>query len=140
MKDFWSKHHYKIITTSTIIILLGFSYQVMSYLFSLKDDKRKPTPRSAVRSVLAHKVEYGTILSPIRADGRVVSTQQVVLSSEVRGKILEGSVPFKKGQQFRKNQVLIKAEHVGGSLSRTMYLELSTGKIWLKVKKEKIEL
>ncbi|MCK4965945.1 chemotaxis protein CheD [bacterium] len=39
-----------------------------------------------------------------------------------------------------KNQVLIESEHVGGALSRTMYLELSTGNIWLKVKKEKIEL
>ena len=108
MKDFWSKHHYKIITTLTIIILLGFSYQVMAYLFSLKNDKIKPPPKSAVRSVLAHKVEYNTILSPIRTDGRVVSTQEIVLSSEVRGKILEGDVSFKKGQQFRKNQLLIR--------------------------------
>lgn len=39
-----------------------------------------------------------------------------------------------------KNQVLIKSEHVGGSLSRTMYLDIETGKTWLKIKGENIEL
>ena len=39
-----------------------------------------------------------------------------------------------------KNQVLIKSEHVGGSLSRTMYLEVGSGRTWLKIRGEKIEL
>jgi len=61
-----------------------------------------------MRSVLAEKVHYGKILSPVFGTGRVVTTEDVVVSSEVRGRILEGSIPFKKGQQFNKGDVLIK--------------------------------
>lgn len=39
-----------------------------------------------------------------------------------------------------QNQVLISAEHVGGTLSRTMYLDIKTGRTWLKVKGENIDL
>lgn len=39
-----------------------------------------------------------------------------------------------------KNQVLIKAEHIGGSLARTMYLDVNSGKIRLKVQGDTIEL
>lgn len=39
-----------------------------------------------------------------------------------------------------KNQVLIKSEHVGGSVARTMYLDVNTGKTWLKIKKDTVEL
>lgn len=41
---------------------------------------------------------------------------------------------------FWKNGVLIDAEHVGGSLSRTMRLNVGTGRAVLKVRGEEIEL
>jgi len=31
-----------------------------------------------------------------------------------------------------KNNILIKAEDIGGQVSRTVRLEISTGKVWLK--------
>ncbi len=34
---------------------------------------------------------------------------------------------------FLKNNVLIGREDVGGSKARTMYLEIATGKVWVKV-------
>jgi len=108
MKIFFEKHSHTIITTITIILLLGFSYQVMSYLISLRKEPEKRLQPVVTRSVLASPVKYGTILSPVIGDGRVVSTQDVVLSSEVRGKILNGSIPFKKGQQFNKGDILTK--------------------------------
>jgi multidrug efflux pump subunit AcrA (membrane-fusion protein) len=108
MKEFWHKHHYAIVTSLTIAILLIFSYQVMAYLFSLKGEPERPVLKPAVRSVLAKQVVYSDIQSPVKADGRVVSTQEVSVSSEVRGKILEGDIPLKKGQSFRKGAVLIR--------------------------------
>ena len=108
MKRFFVKHSYLIITTITFAILIGFSYKMMLYLISLKKDPRRIPQAVITRSVLAQEVQYKTILSLVTGTGRVVSTQQVVVSSEVRGKILEGTIPFKKGQQFRKGDVLIK--------------------------------
>ena len=108
MKKFWQKNSYGIVTVLTIVILLGFSYQVMTFLIGLKQDP-KATPQPVItRSVKSEKVNYGKIISPVFGTGRVVSTEDVVVSSEVSGKIIEGSIPFKKGQQFRKGDVLIK--------------------------------
>ena len=39
-----------------------------------------------------------------------------------------------------KNQVLIKSEHIGGSIARTMYLDINSGKTWLKIKGQNLEL
>ncbi|MFC1725907.1 efflux RND transporter periplasmic adaptor subunit [candidate division KSB1 bacterium] len=108
MKEIWKKHSYGIITTLTIIVLLVFSYQVMAYLFSLRKDPPKRPPMVAARSVHIQKVQYGSVTSPVIRDGRVVSKQEIVVSTEVRGKILEGDVPFKIGQQFKKGDILIK--------------------------------
>ncbi len=41
---------------------------------------------------------------------------------------------------FWKNSVLIDAEHVGGSLSRTMRLDVGSGRAVLKVRGKEIEL
>ena len=41
---------------------------------------------------------------------------------------------------FWQNQVLIAGEHVGGNISRTMYLEIATGRTWLKIHNEVVEL
>lgn len=108
MKKFWQKNNYVIISILTIIILLGFSYQVMSFLISMKQDPQSMPQPIIMRSVLAEKVNYGKILSPVSGTGRVAPTENLVVSSEVRGRILEGSIPFKIGQQFNKGDVLIK--------------------------------
>ena len=108
MKEFWKKHNYVIITTVTIVVLIAFSYQVMAYLFSLRKDPPKRPPIAAVRSVNTQKVKYTSIKSPVIRDGRVVSKQEIAVSSEVRGIILEGDIPFKKGQRFKKGDVLLR--------------------------------
>jgi chemotaxis protein CheD len=41
---------------------------------------------------------------------------------------------------FWQNGVLTKAEHVGGTMSRTMYLELASGRVWLTSGGKEIEL
>jgi chemotaxis protein CheD len=41
---------------------------------------------------------------------------------------------------FWQNGILIKAEHCGGTISRTMYLEMETGRVWLTTGGKEIEL
>lgn len=41
---------------------------------------------------------------------------------------------------FWKNNMLIEKEHVGGQMSRTMYLDIESGRTWLVVKGQEIEL
>ena len=39
-----------------------------------------------------------------------------------------------------KNNLLIKAEHVGGSISRTLSLHVDTGEVWLKTTEDNVKL
>jgi len=41
---------------------------------------------------------------------------------------------------FWKNGILIDAEDIGGTVARTMHLEIGTGKVWLSVSGQMIEL
>ncbi len=43
-------------------------------------------------------------------------------------------------KMFWKNNVLISAEHVGGSIPRTLYLEIGSGYTWMTSRGEKLEL
>jgi len=108
MKQFIEKHSHTLVALVTAIVLLGFSYQVMAYLFSLRKEPEKRPPIIPIRSVQCSTIDYGTLVSPVTASGRVVSTREVVLNSEVSGRILEGDVPLKKGQRFGKGDVLIR--------------------------------
>ncbi len=39
-----------------------------------------------------------------------------------------------------KNNLLIDGENVGGNISRTMYLEIGTGRTWLQIKGQEVPL
>ncbi len=108
MKKFFNDHKYGIVTFVTIVLVLGFSYHVMSYLVSQREKPKNDDRREVIRHVKAKKVQYGTVTTSVLGSGRLISVQDVVISSEVRGKILEGDIPFKKGQMFKKNNTLIK--------------------------------
>lgn len=43
-------------------------------------------------------------------------------------------------KMFWKNNVLIAAEHVGGSIPRTIYLEIGSGHTWMTSQGESVEL
>jgi len=43
-------------------------------------------------------------------------------------------------KMFWKNNLMIAAEHVGGNLPRTLYLEVGSGKAWLTAGGEKVDL
>ena len=41
---------------------------------------------------------------------------------------------------FWKSGLMVKAEHVGGTASRTMFLEIGDGKVWLQIGGEEVPL
>lgn len=43
-------------------------------------------------------------------------------------------------KMFWKNNIMIKAEHVGGTIPRTLYLEVGSGKTWITSRGEMIDL
>jgi len=116
MEKFITRNSHRIVTVITIILVLVFSWQVMSYLIGQrKKPEQRPRPE-VVRHVTTELVSYESVTTSVIGRGRLVSKQAVVISSEVRGKILEGAIPFKIGQTFKKNAVLINIYNKDASL------------------------
>lgn len=109
------KQKYIIIISGVVIII--FAFLSMMWLSSLKEDPRKIPPREVIRYVKAKPIEYETRTTTIVSPGRVYSNSEVILSAEVTGKILPGNVQFKKGQSFKKGDLLIKIYDVEAGLS-----------------------
>ncbi len=100
------KQKYIIIAAGVAIIL--FAYFSMSFLSGFKKDPVKAPEKEIFRYVKAEAVNYSNQKGEIFASGRVYSKSEVALSAEVGGKILTGNVPFKKGQKFKKGDILLK--------------------------------
>lgn len=58
-----------------------------------------------VKATTATNLDYD---SNVKYRGRISSYENVSLSAEVSGKIMQGNVPFKTGQAFKKNDLLIQ--------------------------------
>jgi multidrug efflux pump subunit AcrA (membrane-fusion protein) len=100
------RRHY--ITAAGIVLLLALGFFGMKGLSSLEPDPKVKPPQKIKRYAEAQAVKYKTITSQTKATGRVASQNFVDLSSEVQGKILRGQLPLKKGQSFRKGQLLVR--------------------------------
>lgn len=100
------KQKYIIIISGIVIII--FSFISMHLLSELKEAPRRIPPKESIRYVKAELIKYDNYSAKIVKTGRVYSNAEVILSSEVVGKILPGNVPFKKGQSFRKGDLLLK--------------------------------
>jgi len=110
------KNRKYIIIASGIAIVL-FSYFSMSYLSGLKSSPKKMPTKEIIRYVKASPIKYSDLTTELVASGRVYSQSEITISAEVSGKIEQGSVPFKKGQSFRKGDLLIKVEDYQAGLS-----------------------
>ena len=113
------KQKYIVIASGIAIIL--FAYFSMSFLSGLKKEPVKNPEKEILRFVKAIPIKYTTHDGEIVSSGRVYSKSEVALSAEVGGKILAGNVPFKKGQKFRKGDLLLKIydKEAGLSLKAT---------------------
>ncbi len=98
----------KLKTVIAIAVLIGLALLASSILAGFKEEKKQPARKPQIKTVTVKKVENKTILSSINGSGRVSSLETFDLVSEVSGKIMKGNILFKKGQSFKKGDLLVK--------------------------------
>jgi len=98
----------RLIIIIAILIIVGGAYGFMVYLNNQKEEQEQRPPEEQKRFVRAESVKYGDVTVQVIATGRLSSQQYVDISSEVQGKILAGNIRFKKGQSFKKGDLLIR--------------------------------
>lgn len=97
-----------LIILGSIVLILIVAVALSSVFSGMKPEEEKKEEEKIIRYVKASKIEYSDIESELTETGRVASKSIIDLSPEVRGKILNGTVQLKKGQSFRKGQLLLK--------------------------------
>lgn len=100
------KKFYQIFAAVVIMIIGGFF--LMELFASMAKEKPKEKTVTPKRFVQAAPVNFNDHITRIVASGRVMSAEQVNLSSEVQGRITEGDVSLRKGISFKKGQVLVR--------------------------------
>lgn len=90
------------------LVIVAGSFFIMGALGSLKEEPVTTPPDDPVRAVQASAVDYGEVEVQFEAAGRLGSHQYVDLITEVQGEILPGSVALKKGESFKKGNLLIR--------------------------------
>jgi multidrug efflux pump subunit AcrA (membrane-fusion protein) len=89
-----------------LIILLGGSAALSMLFVSMKPEPPRNPDNSIKRFVKTETVAYSDIVSPLAREGRMVSSNEVMLVAEASGKIQSGQVPLRKGTSFRKGQLI----------------------------------
>lgn len=106
----------KILVVLGVVTILAVSLLAMQGLSGMKEEvKNEPQPE-ARRYVKTSKVAYESIPTELVAFGRVNSSLPLDLITEVSGKILQGNVPLKEGQRFRKGTLLFKVDNTEAKL------------------------
>lgn len=90
----------------SLVVLLGGSFALSELFISLKPEPPRRPASDAKRFVKAETVIYTKIVSPLNREGRVVSSNEVLLVSEAAGKIEAGQVALKKGASFKKGELI----------------------------------
>ncbi|MEM6763851.1 MAG: efflux RND transporter periplasmic adaptor subunit [Bacteroidota bacterium] len=102
--------------TATILILLGAFY-LQDTLASREIPVRQMSFQEQTKTVKAEPVEYRSREIAISNIGKVLSENAIDLITEVQGTIERGDVLLKRGQRFRKGQVLFKVNDNEARLS-----------------------
>lgn len=100
--------HRKIISFVFVLLIIGGAIGLAIFFTKMKPKPDYATPDKLRRMVETQLVKYDRISTTIEAPGRLVPSKTVEIISEAQGKILQGKVPLKKGQQFHKGDLLCK--------------------------------
>jgi len=92
-----------------VTILIG-GFIIMISLISLRDEPSASQPTQQVRFVETREIKLETVEAEIIAYGRLKSSQPVTLYSEVNGTLVQGDIPFKPAQSFRRHELLLKID------------------------------
>lgn len=86
--------------------IIGGGAAIGYYLNLLKPEPPQTPPEKPIRLVQTRIVAYDKINTSINVPGRLASQRVVDVISEVQGKILQGDIQLKKGQDFSKGDLL----------------------------------
>ena len=107
----------KIIIIATFLIIVFGAFALMEFLESTKEESVTKATTKKVVYVKAIPVSFEDKEVSVTATGRLTSQSLVDISSEVQGKILKGNIELKKGQSFRKGDLLLKVYNKEFALS-----------------------
>lgn len=85
-----------------------FSIMVAGFLVANQEAPERNMDSEQVLYVKAQPVKNESHYSSVDYRGRVSSSENISLATEVVGKIEQGDVPFKSGQNFKKEQVMVR--------------------------------
>jgi len=97
----------QLIIIGSLAGLLIVSFLLMRFLMEQKSEFARQQPPASDRYVETKTVAYSTVDAPVEAKGRVVASAEIDVVAEAPGKIEPGDVPLKKGQSFKKGDVLL---------------------------------
>ncbi len=97
-----------IVIIGSIVLILVVAIAIMGALSDMKPQPKTALAVNKKAVVVAEKIKYSNITTEIEGTGRVTSQFDVALSAEVSGKILPGNISLKKGERFRKGDLIIR--------------------------------
>lgn len=98
----------KTVVTLIILVLIGSGFFFLKWLSGFKKAPKIKTPPPVTRYVKAEPVKYGNLPGIIQTSGRLRAFDEVVISSEVGGRLERGDHIFKTGQYFDKGELIAK--------------------------------
>jgi membrane fusion protein (multidrug efflux system) len=98
----------KIIVVVSIIAIFLISFMAMEYFAGQKEAPEIEIPKDIARKVKSQTIKYEPVSYKITSTGRLGSQSYVDIIAEAQGEILSGKVPLKKGQRFKKGDLLIR--------------------------------
>ncbi len=117
----------KIITIGISLIVLVLAIFVSVSVLKEKPNPRKSKDQTSKISVKVSEVKESKSKTGVTYSGRVNSFDNIILSAEVSGKILQGDVPLKEGESFNEGQLLLKiySENIESTLkaSKSSFLK-----------------
>ncbi|NPA36719.1 MAG: HlyD family efflux transporter periplasmic adaptor subunit [Chlorobi bacterium] len=92
----------------TVLILVVSGFFIMKWLSGFKKGPVKKTPPPITRYVKAQPVSYSNLPGIIQTSGRLRAFDEIIISSEVGGRLERGDHIFKTGQFFRKGELIAR--------------------------------
>lgn len=107
----------KLVSFVIVVLIISATYFAFQALSNQKKEVPQ-RPKPAVKNyVSVREFEPTTVDIMIEEFGRVGSSEQIHVIAEVGGKLTKGDVRLKKGQSFRKGQLLCKINDVEENLN-----------------------
>lgn len=106
MKDFMKRRW----AVFAAILILAGSMAIKNMLAGLKEPPKEDPPKNLVAPVSIRTISNLPQRALISVDGRILSQQKFEVFSEVTGRLLPSSKPFKDGTRFNKGDVLLKLD------------------------------